>query len=193
MSAAIQELTRILHSLSTGDPSARIRLLACIYDELHQLAGRLMRGERADHTLQTTALVHEAYLRLFGSHAPAWENRGQLFGAAAEVMRRVLIDHARERGAVKRGGKRARAPLDSGMVGVVDHTADVLSVDEAVTALETQDPRKAAIVKLRFFAGLTVEEIAAVLEIAPITVKRDWRFAKAWLMRRMDPDAEPNE
>lgn len=180
------EVTRVLNELAAERPGARGRLLEMIYDELHGLADRLMRGERVNHTLQATGLVHEAYLRLLGNRPTDWNNRAHFFGAAAEVMRRILIDHARERGAAKRCGDRVRHPLDSGMVVGLDPPARLLDVDEALTELEHIDARKARIVTLRFYGGLSVDEIAKVLEVAPITVKRDWRYARAWLAARMD-------
>jgi RNA polymerase sigma-70 factor (ECF subfamily) len=179
------DVTRLLAEVAGGAPAARERLLEAIYNELHGLAAGLMRGERADHTLQPTALVHEAFLRMFGSQAGKFENRAHLFGAAAEAMRRILIDHARQRAALKRGGGAAEEELGSSFGVLPEALNELLAVDEALTLLEREDPRKAEIVKLRFYAGLSMEQIADVLEVAVITVKRDWRFARAWLGRRL--------
>ena len=179
------EVTRVLKELAAGQTGARARLLELIYDELRGLARGLLRGERVDHTLAATGLVHEAYLRLLGDRPTNWDNRAHFFGAAAEVMRRVLVDHARGQRAAKRGGGRMRAPLDSGVSAKLKTPDTLLDVDEALTKLEAIEPRKARVVKLRFFAGLTLDEIAAVLEVAPITVKRDWRYARAWLVSHL--------
>ncbi len=180
------EITRTLNDLAAGQTGARTRLIELIYDELRGMARRLMRGERVDHTLQASGLVHEAYMRLLGDRPRDWDNRAHFFGAAAEVMRRVLIDHARERRAAKRGGGQVKDPLDSRVAAKIQPPERLLEVDEALTKLEAIEPRQARVVKLRFFAGLTLDEIAAVLEVAPITVKRDWRYARAWLATRID-------
>ena len=161
MQEASHEITRILDAMAAGDPEAGARLFECIYDELHVLAAAQMRGERADHTLQPTALVHEAYVRLLGFQKTEWANRTQFFGAAAEVMRRILVDHARAHQAAKRGGGRAKAPLDSRAAAASSSPDELLAIDEALCALEEADPEKARIVKLRFFAGLSHEETAA--------------------------------
>lgn len=179
------DMTRVLNDVAGGNAGARIRLLEMIYDELHRLAGGLMLGERADHTLQPTALIHEAYLRLLGTQTSSWANRAHFFGAAAEVMRRILIDHARKRCAGKRGGDNSQQALDPDLSAQFENPAELLDVDEALTALELVEPRKAKVVKLRFFAGLGMDEIAAVLNVSTITAKRDWRFARAWLAARM--------
>lgn len=176
----------MLTALSSGDTTSRARLIELIYDQLHGLACGLMRGERVDHTLQATALLHEAYVRLIGTAPTDWKSRAHFFGAAAEVMRRILIDHARERKALKRGGDRGREPLDPMIAKAFQSPDDLLDVDQALSKLETIEPRKASIVKMRFFAGLTLDEIAAVLDVSVITVKRDWRFARAWMVNQLE-------
>lgn len=183
--ATPKELTRIFNAMGDGDRTARAQLLNVVYDELHGMAAALMRGERVNHTLQATALVHEAYLRLLGGAPKEWENRAHFFGAAAEVMRRILVDHAREKAALKRGGDRARVVLSDEPASQSSDPEDVIAIDAVLAELEGFDPRKATLVKLRFYAGLTLAEIAAILEVAEITVKRDWRFARAWLETRL--------
>ncbi len=180
-------LTQLLEELRHGDTQARGRLVAAVYEDLRELAAVHLRGERVGHTLQPTALVHEAFLRLFGSGGSAWENRAHFFGAAGEAMRRILVDFARRRRALKRGGD--RAPLHEGAAteeAVTDeHAATVLAVDEALNGLAAHDERKRRLVELRFFAGLTIEEAAETLGISLATAKRDWTFAKAWLFREL--------
>lgn len=180
------DVTRLLSEAAGGSGPARERLLEAIYSELHGLAAGLMRRERADHTLQPTALVHEAFLRLFGPQGVTFENRAHLFGAAAEAMRRILVDHARQKAALKRGGGIEPEEIGSSLGVAPEALDELLAVDEALTLLEREDPRKAEIVKFRFYAGLSMEQIAEVLDVAVITVKRDWRFARAWLGRRLN-------
>jgi RNA polymerase sigma factor (TIGR02999 family) len=180
------DVTRVLASVSEGDEAARVRLIELLYEELRRLAGGLMRRERTEHTLQPTALVNEACLKLLGAPQSNWASRAEFFGSAAEVMRRVLVDHARRKLAAKRGGGQAAASLDAGAIARLDDANQVLGVDEALAQLAATDSRKAEIVKLRFFAGLEIDEIAAVLDVAPITVKRDWRYARAWLGNRLN-------
>ncbi len=180
-----ESLTRILSDLRMGRTGAQAELFAVVYSELRRLAASQMSGERADHTLQPTALVHEAFFRLFGPNQPPFENRGHFFRAASEAMRRILVDHARHRLAVKRGGGRRRIELEDVGDQTNDRTEDVLAVDEALQKLSCSDPRKGHLVELRFFGGLTNEEAAAVLGISERTAKRDWSYAKAWLQREM--------
>ncbi|MBU0640690.1 MAG: sigma-70 family RNA polymerase sigma factor [Planctomycetes bacterium] len=180
---APHEVTRILEDVGQGDAAARARLMALVYDELHRLAAGQMRRERPDHTLQPTALVNEAYLRLIGRGEARWQNRAHFFGAAAEVMRRILVDHARARLAAKRGGERARLPLDEMLDWTDEQPWNVIAIDEALQELETLDPQRSRIVNLRFFAGLTSEQIAEMLGISVRTVKRQWRYTRAWLYR----------
>jgi RNA polymerase sigma factor (TIGR02999 family) len=155
-------------------------MTAALYSELHRLAAAYMRRERTDHTLQPTALVHEAYLRLAGQRELNWRNRAQLIGVAAQVMRRVLLDHARKHFTNKRGGKEARISLDTAILGNGRHT-DIVALDDALTQLAAIDPRQSRIVELRFFGGLTEEETADLLDISSRTVRREWTMARAWL------------
>ena len=181
----MKQVTQIISDLQQGDPRAAEKLLPLVYDELRKLAAQRMAGERADHTLEATALVHEAYLRLVDAEqVPHWNSRGHFFGAAAEAMRRILVENARSRGRLKRGGGGngegwQRVEL-SGIqaAGLGD---DVLALHEALEKLETIDPRKAELVKLRFFAGLTNEQAARVLEISTSTADNDWAYARCWL------------
>lgn len=176
------DITRILVDLRGADRKTALeRLLPLVYGELRALAGARMRHERPDHTLQPTALVHEAYVRLMGGEAPPWTDRAHFFRAAAEAMRRILVDHARKRARVKRGGDRVRVPLSDPIAGRADDPAEILALDEAIQRLDEQDPRTADVVRLRYFAGLSVEETARALEISERTVKREWSFARAWL------------
>lgn len=178
------DVTQILQQIESGDSAAAEELLPLVYDELKKLAAARMADERSDHTLQATALVHEAYLRLVGADAEGdrhWNSRGHFFGAAAEAMRRILLNHARDRAAGKRGGDWQRVTLESIAVpGAVD-PANLIAFNELFDQLVQHDPQAGEIAKLRIFAGLTVPEIAAVLEIGPRTVDRHWAFARAWL------------
>jgi RNA polymerase sigma-70 factor, ECF subfamily len=155
-----------------------------IYRELHKLAAACMRRERPGHTLQATALVNEAYMRLLGQQDVAWQNRSHFYGIAAQIMRRVLLDYARKHQAAKRGGPH-KVRIDEALLVGEQQLDMVLAVDEALTRLEQLDPRQSRVVELRFFAGLDVEQTAAVMEISTATVKREWQFAKAWLQREM--------
>ena len=180
------EITRILSAADTLDRAeAMDRLLPIVYDELRMIATAHLRGERAGHTLQATALVHEAYLRLVGADAPPWRGRGHFFQAAAEAMRRILIEYARRRTRVKRGGARARVDLDDALrdAQVADwpEPDELLAVDDAIRRLEQEDGRAADVVRLRYFAGLSVEETAQALDLSERTVLREWAYAKAWL------------
>lgn len=178
------ELTRILADLRHGDTEAQGQLAALVYDDLRELAAAHFRRERVGHTLQPTALVHEAFLRLFGNVGSVWENRAHFFGAAGEVMRRILVDYARRRQALKRGG--GAETVDVGDVAMPEEdAATVLAVDEALNSLAAHDERKRKLVELRFFAGLTMEEAAETLGVSLATAKRDWTFAKAWLFREL--------
>ena len=176
------EITQILTDLRGTDRKRALgRLLPLVYGELRALARVHLRHERPDHTLQPTALVHEAYLRLLGGQDPPWNDRAHFFHAAAEAMRRILIEHARKRGRIKRGGDRVRVRISGVHLGTEQDPDEILALDEAIRRLEEQDPRIADLVRLRFFAGLSVEETAKVLEVSARTVKREWSFARAWL------------
>jgi RNA polymerase sigma-70 factor, ECF subfamily len=173
--------TQLLLAIGQGDRAALDEIIPLVYGELHRLAARYIGAERSGHTLQPTALVHEAYLRLINQRRVDWRNRAQFMGIASSMMRRILVNHARDRGAVKRDGGRERVSLSLVEVtsGVPD--VDLIALEEALERLGAQDPRKARVVELRFFGGLTNEETAAVLEISRATVEREWSFARAWL------------
>ncbi len=179
------EVTRILEAVATGEARAAEQLLDLVYDELRRLAGARMAGESPGQTLQPTALVHEAYLRLFRGKTPKFENRAHFFTAAAEAMRRVLVDRARERRRLKRGGDRLRVTLDTGMARYDATPEELLDIDEALRSLEAHDAGMANVVKLRYFAGLTLEETAETLGSSRSTVARSWRAARAWLQREL--------
>lgn len=179
------DVSELLKAVEAGSPDAMGRLMPVVYAELKQLAAGYLRAERADHTLQTTGLVHEAYLKLVDQRNTTWKNRSHFFGVAAQAMRRILVDYARKRRAVKRDGGRAVTLDDDAVPGIPTDTDEVLAVDEALERLAALDPRQARIVELRYFAGLNIEETAEALEIAPVTVKRDWTSAKAWLQREL--------
>ncbi len=164
---------------------ARARLLPLVYEELREIAERYMRSQRDAHTLQTTALVNEAYIRLVAREAQGWESRSHFVGVAAKAMRSVLVDHARRKHAEKRGGVRRRVPLAGAAILSEDPSDDILAIDEALSRLSAIDARKGRVVELRFFGGLTNEETASVLEVSTATVKREWRFARAWLFNEL--------
>lgn len=181
------EITGLLKNSQTGDRAALDRLLPLIYDELRGLAASQLRRERPDHTLQATALVHEAYLRLVEQHSVDWRNRAHFFALAAEMMRRILINHAQQHHAQKRGGHDTKLALDEAVsLAGEERPIDWLLLDDALKRLTALDSRQGRIVELRFFGGLTVEEVAEVLGVSEITVKREWRLAKAWLHQAMD-------
>jgi len=175
------EVTILLTHLTDGNQEGASKLVPLIYDEMRRLANRYMRRERVDHTLQTTALVHEAYLKLVEQRSVNWRGRAHFLGIAAQVMRRILIDHARGHLRRKRGGKQEVVLLDEALVFSPQKSKELIRVDDALHELAKRDPRQAKIVELRFFGGLTVEETAELLELSPKTVKRDWAVAKAWL------------
>lgn len=179
-----QDVTRLLLQWSDGDPAALQDLLPLVYDELRQLARGYLYRERSDHTLQSTALVHEAYLRLVDQNV-SWQGRAHFFGIAAQMMRRILVDHARKKNAAKRGDGICKVTLEEEILGAGQRDVDVLALDEALTRLAKLDPQQSRIVELRFFAGLSIEETAEILKISPATIKRDWAMAKAWLFREM--------
>jgi RNA polymerase sigma factor (TIGR02999 family) len=177
-------LTQLLIDIGNGNNDALNQLLPQIYDELRRLAGYYMSRERPDHTLQPTALVHEAYLRLIDQRRADWKNRAQFFGLAANMMRRVLVNHARDRAAGKRGGNAPKVTLSTAE-GLEQPEIDVVAVDEALEKLAQLDPRKSRIIEFKFFTGLTTDEIAEVLGISPATVEREWKFARAWLFNAL--------
>jgi RNA polymerase sigma factor (TIGR02999 family) len=181
MDASSGEVTVLLNNLKKGNEEAASKLVPLIYAEMRRLAGAYMRRERPDHTLQPTALVHEAYLRLVEQRSVDWQSRAHFMGIAAQVMRRILIDHARGRLRQKRGAGKQNVQLEEGWAFSADKSSSLIKLDDALTELAERDPRQAKIVELRFFGGLTVEETAKLLDISPKTVKRDWAVAKAWL------------
>jgi RNA polymerase sigma factor (TIGR02999 family) len=184
--SAAADLTGLLIEWSQGDQAAFERLLPLIYDECRGIASRQLRGEHREHTLDPTALVHEAYLRLVDQRRATWVNRAQFFGVVSQVMRRILVDDARARRAEKRGGSAILVSLDAAADESGDsRTADIVAIDEALERLMTLDPDQVRIIELRFFAGLTVDETARLLDRSPRTIKREWRLAKAWLYREL--------
>lgn len=186
MSAPLESPTELLRAWGGGEASAFDRLVPLIHGELRQLARRYMRRERADHTLQTTALVNEAYLRMIGAGQVDWQSRAHFFAIAARVMRRILVDSARRRGAPQRGGAVSHVPLDEALIPATARQPDLVELDDALQKLESVYPRKSRVVELRYFGGMKLEEAAAVLGVSRDTVKRDWRFAKMWLLRELD-------
>ncbi len=185
MQVSPEEVTALLQAWSAGDVAAGDRLVPLVYDELRRQAARQLRRERGDHTLRPTALVHEAYLRLAGQERAHWQSRAQFFAVAAQVMRRVLVDHARRQKARKRPGGGQRVTLAEDLVVDMPRDVDVVALDQALQELHSVDPRRARLVELRFFAGLTVEEAATALAVSARTVEREWRLARAWLFRRL--------
>lgn len=181
----VNKVTRILSAIEEGDLGGTNQLLPLVYDELRLMAARQLSRERSGHTLQATALVHEAYLRLADSDARGWKSRSYFFGAAAEAMRRILVENARRKGRLKRGSDHRRVDFRGGDLATEGPREDLLVLDEALTELAKMDPRKAELVKLRYFAGLNIEQAADVLGISPATVKRQWTYAKAWLYGRV--------
>ena len=180
-----RDVTALLHAWTEGDLDAREQLMPLVYDELRRRAAVCLRRERPAHTLQPTALVHEAYLRLVDQKHAAWQNRAQFFAVAAEIMRRILVDWARARRAAKRSGRWSRVTLDPALAEARASAVDVLDLDRALTKLAAFDARKSRIAALRFFAGLTVEETGEVLQLSPKTVEREWQAARAWLFKML--------
>jgi RNA polymerase sigma factor (TIGR02999 family) len=179
------QVTQLLQAWSEGEPGALDRLTPLVYQELHRLARRYMARERGGHTLQTTALVNEAYMALVDSVHANWQNRAHFFAVCAHVMRRILVDWARARQVFKRGGHARLIGLEEAIVVTNQPDPGLVALDDALSALAESDPRKARVVELRFFGGLTIEETAAVLKISEETVQRDWKFAKSWLRREL--------
>ena len=186
MPGAAPEITELLLKWSDGDPAALEQLMPLVYDELRRLAVRYLRRERANHSLQPTALVNEAYLRLVDQQKVEWQSRAQFYGLAARVMRNILVDHARSRQAAKRGGEQFQVSFDTDRLGHLSPEIEFLAVHEALERLATFDAQKDQIVELRFFGGLSIEETAEVLGIGHATVERDWKLARAWLRRELE-------
>jgi RNA polymerase sigma factor (TIGR02999 family) len=185
MQASTHDITELLRAWSGGEQEALAKLTPLVYAELHRAAHRYMSRERPGHTLQTTALVNEVYLRLVDARGVTWQDRAHFFGVCARLMRRVLTDFARSKGYLKRGGGSLHVDVEEALVVSPEPRVDLVAVDDALNALAAIDPRKSQVVELRFFGGLSVEETAEVLKVSPETVKRDWRLAKVWLRREM--------
>lgn len=181
----MEKVTLILNAIEEGDTEAINALLPAVYEELRAMANQRLANERRGHTLQATALVHEAYLRLVGSKGQEWRSRTYFFGAAAEAMRRILIDEARRKKRLKRGGDRGRMELREGDLSIGDDSDDLIALDEALAQLADNDPTKAELVKLRYFAGLTIDQAAELLDISSATAKRYWTYSRAWLYGRI--------
>jgi RNA polymerase sigma factor (TIGR02999 family) len=180
-----RDVTHLLAEWKHGDQTALDRLMPLVYNELRRIAARYLHSERSGHTLQTTALVHEAYLRLVDENRIEWQGRAHFFGVAATLIRNILVDHARARKAIKRGAGMTKLSLEEAFAVPGGEDADILAVDDALRELSQIDPRQAQIVELRFFAGLTIEETAEFLQISPSTIKRDWILAKTWIYRAL--------
>ena len=183
--AQAHDVTQLLIDWSNGDQTALDRLVPIVEHELRRLAHNYMRRERAGHTLQTTALVNEAFVRIVNRKSVRWQNRAHFFGIAAQLMRTILVDHARSQACAKRGGGADKLELNEAVVVSQDKAAEVIALDEALNELELIDPQQSRIVELRFFGGLTIEEAAEVLHVSPATIKREWSTAKAWLYREL--------
>lgn len=182
------QVTQLLIAWGEGDQTARDQLMSLVYEELHRLAHRYMKRESPGHTLQTSALVNEAFVRLVDQKNVRWQNRAHFFGIAAQMMRRILVDYARSRNYAKRGGGGVQISLDEALIVSEARSAEVVSVHEALERLAEFDPRKSQLVELRFFGGLSIDETAEVLRVSPGTVMRDWTLTKAWLRREISSD-----
>lgn len=189
MNPSTDSVTQLLVAWSNGDQVARDELMSVVYEELHRLAHHYMRRESSGHTLQTSALVNEAFLKLVDQRNVHWQNRAHFFGIAAQMMRRILVDYARHRHYAKRGGGMREMSLDEALIVSDERSTEVVALDETLERLAKFDPRKSQIVEFRFFGGLSIEETAEVLAVSPGTVMRDWTLAKAWLRREMSSDA----
>ena len=186
------EITGLLVDWSNGNQAALHKLLPLVEQELHRLAHSYMRRENPDHTLQTTALVNEAYLKLIDQKKTHWQNRAHFFAIAAQIMRRILLNYARDQHRLKRGGNAVQVSLSQASFVPLEKTAELIALDEALCRLADIDDRKSRVVELKYFGGMSVEEIAEVLKVSEITVMRDWKFARAWLLREMEPgECEP--
>ncbi|QQS42789.1 MAG: sigma-70 family RNA polymerase sigma factor [Acidobacteriota bacterium] len=178
------QVTRLLAEWSDGSEKALEELMPLVYAELHKMAGRYL-NKQGGHTLQTTELIHEAYLKLAGADERNWKNRAHFFGVAAQAMRHILVDYARAKGRAKRGGSPQRITLEDHLYVTDERTDEIVALDDALNELETLDARKSRVVELRFFGGMNTDEIAGVLDVSPNTVKRDWRFARSWLLNEL--------
>jgi RNA polymerase sigma factor (TIGR02999 family) len=185
MTPAPSEVSQLLRAWSNGDKTAFDKLMPLVYGELRQMAKRYMERQAPGHTLQTTALIHEAYLRLVDQSEVQWQNRAHFFGVAATAMRHILVDHARTRQATKRGGAAQQVTLDEAAAVSVERAAELVALDDALESLAAFDQRKSQVVEMKYFGGLTVEETAEALQVSPETVARDWRLARTWLLREL--------
>ncbi len=190
MTPSPKSITPLLIEWREGDETALNRLIPLVHEELRRLAHHYMRRERPGHTLQTTDLINEAYIRLVDHKGMRWQNRAHFYAVAAQAMRRILVDHARSRSYLKRGGDKRRVTLEEVTDLAQDKAAEMIRLDDALTQLTFLDPRKSKVVELRYFGGMSVEETAEVLGISPVTVMREWRTAKGWLLRAMSPEAK---
>ena len=190
MTTAPHQVTLLLHSWSKGDREALDQLLPLVYEELRRQAARYLRQERADHTLQATALIHEAYLRLVDQRSVEWQNRAHFFAIAARLMRQILVDHARRHEAAKRGGSAIKVPVEEAAASGAGRDINLVALDAALDKLAEIDAEQSRIVELRYFSGLTIEETAEVMGISAATVKREWQVAKAWLRREIKEGTE---
>ena len=179
------QITALLIDWSNGDEIAFEQLMPMVYDELHRMARRYLRRQPSGHTFQTTELIHEAYLKIAGREAQSWQNRAHFFGVAARAMRHILVDYARSKQRKKRGGMAERITLTENLGAAANRSEEIVALDDALKQLGALDGRKAQVVEMKFFGGLTTDEIAEVLRISPETVKRDWRFARTWLLREL--------
>lgn len=189
MTPAPSEVSQLLRAWSEGDRTVLDELMSLVYDELRRMAKRYMDRQQAGHTLQTTALIHEAYLRLVDQSEAQWQNRAHFFAVAATAMRHILVDHARTRQAAKRGGAAQQVSLDEAAAVSVERAEELVALDDALQSLAAFDRRKSQVVEMRYFGGLTVEETAEALQVSPETVARDWRLARTWLLRQLSNPA----
>lgn len=193
MAPSPQSVTQLLKAWGNGEQQALDQLIPLVYTELHRLAHRYMGRERIEHTLQPTALVHEAYERLIDLKHVTWQNRAHFFGVSAQVMRRILVDYARSRRYSKRGGEWRQIPLNEAVAVFRDRQTDIVALDDALRALADIDPRKSRVVEMRFFGGLSTKEVAKVLNVSQETVLRDWRLARVWLLRELSQGTADEE
>jgi RNA polymerase sigma-70 factor (ECF subfamily) len=182
----VSDLTLLLQRAASGDGESQDRVLDLLYSELHKMAEIALRSERGEHTLQATALVHEAYMRLFGSHQVEWQSRQHFFVTASRTIRRILVDYARKHNSQKRGGDAMRVDFENALIVAKAYSREFVELDQALEELANADPRKSQVVELRFFGGMTMDEIASLMGVSENTIKRDWTLARAWLQSRIE-------
>ena len=185
LNVASQQITLLLVDWSRGNEFALEQLMPLVYDELRRMARRYMRRQPSGHTFQTTELIHEAYLKIAGQNEHDWQNRAHFFGVAAQAMRHILVDYARSKNSLKRGGLAEKITLEENLVASASRSEEIVALDDALKQLAALDERKSRVVEMKFFGGLNIEEIAEVLKVSPETVKRDWKFARTWLLREL--------